>query len=143
MSFELPPPPRPNGNYSPVVIHNGIAYVSGQVSREGTNALTGYLSKDDDIGPARKAAEVAVLRCLSALADAAGGLDRIERILMLRGFIRSAPDFERHAAVMDAASDVLQELLGERGDHARIALGAGSIPSQGLVEVEMVAAVRS
>jgi enamine deaminase RidA (YjgF/YER057c/UK114 family) len=143
MPFELPPPPGPGGNYTPVVIHNGIAYVAGQVGREGTKAVTGLLGRDDDIAPARRAAELAILRALSALAHAAGGLDSIERILMVRGFIRATVEFERHAAVMDAASDVLMELLGERGRHARIALGAGSIPSQGLVEIEMVAAVRT
>jgi enamine deaminase RidA (YjgF/YER057c/UK114 family) len=139
----LPEPPAPRGRYLPVLVHNGIAYVSGQVSRVGEGVIAGRLRAGDDLTQAREAARVSALRCLSALEHAIGGLDRIEQILSVRGFVNSDPSFVAHAQVIDAASEVFLEALGSRGRHARIALGVASIPSGGLVEIELTAAVFS
>jgi enamine deaminase RidA (YjgF/YER057c/UK114 family) len=137
----LPEPPRPRGNYVPVLVHAGIAYVSGQVSRVGDGVISGRLRPGDDLTLAREAARVSALRCLSALVDAVDGLDQIKQILSIRGFVNAEPAFAAHAQVIDAASDVFLEALGDRGRHARIALGVSSIPGGGLVELELMAAV--
>lgn len=140
---DLPTPPKARGIYQPGMVHRGILYVSGQVSRDdGEVTLTGRLEADCELEQARHAARLAMRRCLSIMADAPEGLDRIEQVLMVRGFILSAPGFADHAAVMDAASEMLVEYLGQRGHHARIALGVASLPSNGLVEIELQAALR-
>lgn len=141
---DLPPVPRPRGNYLPATTWNGLVHVSGQVSRNRNEVtVKGCLRPGDDLSLARHAAELAALRCLAVLEQEAGGLDRVERILMVRGYIRSDPDFEDHPQVMNAASDLIVARLGERGQHSRIALGAGSIPTGGLVEIEMTAVLRA
>jgi enamine deaminase RidA (YjgF/YER057c/UK114 family) len=139
----LPAPPAPRGRYKPGLVHNGILYVSGQVSRDENDlALTGHLEAGSDLETAREAARMAMRRCLSIMADGPEGLDRIAQVLMVRCFIKSSPGFADHAKVMDAASDLLVSFLGERGTHARIALGVASLPSDGLIEIELQAALR-
>lgn len=140
----IPPPPKPRGRYRPAVTHAGIVHVSGQVSRDAEErTLKGCLAAGDDLGAAREAARLAMLRCLSALAAEAGGLERVAQVLTVRGYIRSTPDFEAHPQVMDAASDLLIAALGEaRGRHARVALGVAGLPGGGLVEIELSAALK-
>jgi enamine deaminase RidA (YjgF/YER057c/UK114 family) len=138
---ELPPPPPNPPLYDMVVVHGKIAYVSGQVSRATDRVITGHLRENDDIADAREAARVSIRRCLSLLQQKLGSLDRIERILAVRGFISAAPEFKRHPEVMDAASELLKEYLGERARHVRSALGVSSIPGGGLTEIEMTVAI--
>lgn len=138
----LPEPPNTPKHYEVVVVHGGIAYVAGQVSRAPHRIVTGHLKKGDDISEAQEAARVSARRCLSALEQALGSLDRIERLLSVRGFVSAEPDFDGHAFVMDAASVLFQEYLGERGKHVRTSVGVASIPANGLTEIEVVAAIR-
>lgn len=141
----LPPAPKPRGNYWPALVHQGIVHVSGQVSRDDAETtLSGCVAPGDDLSRARAAARWAMLRCLSVLAAQVGGLDRVEQVLTVRGYVRSTPDFDDHTKVLDAASDVLVEALGAaRGRHARAAVGVASLPSGGLVEIELSAALRT
>jgi enamine deaminase RidA (YjgF/YER057c/UK114 family) len=132
-----PPPPSPQGVYVSVVIHQDIAYVSGQVSRVGEQVIAGPV--DDATPPAviRHAARTCVLRALSALAAALPTSTTIERILFLRGFVNAVPGFVNHSRVMDAASSMLHEIFGENGLHARSAVGVASLPGGGLLEIEL------
>lgn len=142
-TIELPATPAKPGNYDLIRVHGKIAYLSGQVSRTPDGGIiAGHLAKDDDIEEAREAARVSILRALSILASAIGGLDQIEQVLTLKGFISAAPDFVRHPQVLDAASEILHNVLGERGAHVRTALGVTSIPGGGLTELELVVAIR-
>ena len=138
---ELPPAPAKPTHYELVVVHGKIAYVSGQVSRAADRVIAGHLCENDDITEAREAACVSVRRCLSVLQHQLGSLDRIEQVLAVRGFISAAPDFKRHPEVMDAASELLKEYLGERARHVRSTLGVASIPGGGLTEIEMTVAI--
>ena len=138
---ELPLPPPDPLHYDLVVVHGKIAHVSGQVSRAADRVLGGHLRENDDIADAREAARASILRCLSVLQHELGSLDRIETVLAVRGFVSAAPEFKRHPEVMDAASEVLKEFLGERGRHVRSALGVTSIPGGGLAEIEMTVAI--
>lgn len=140
--ISLPPRPSPRGSYRPAIVFGGIAQVSGQVCRDEDGvAIRACLAPGDDLTAARKAAELAMLRCLSVLEGELGTLDAIAQVIMVRGYVRSTPDFEAHSQVLDAASDLLVSVLGSRGHHARAALGVSSLPSGGVVEVEITVGV--
>jgi enamine deaminase RidA (YjgF/YER057c/UK114 family) len=139
--LDLPAPPVKPLHYELVVVHGKIAYVSGQVSRAPDRVIAGHLNENDDIEEACEAARVSVRRCLSALKQQLGSLDKIEHVLSMRGFISASHGFKRHPEVMDAASQLLVESLGERGRHVRSALGVASIPGGGLTEIEMTVAI--
>jgi enamine deaminase RidA (YjgF/YER057c/UK114 family) len=139
----LPAAPQTPANYELIVIHDKIAYISGQVSRTPDGGVIGgYLQKDDDLEQARSAAQVSLYRALAVLKEALGDLDQVERVISLKGFICAAPDFVRHPQVLDAASELLHQVFGPRGAHVRTALGVSSIPGGGLTELELVVAVR-
>lgn len=138
----LPAPSPPGGLYTPVVIHAGIAYVSGQLPRrDGSLAYRGKLGAELDIEAGRVAARLCGLQALAALDAALGGTQRILRLLKLTGFVASAPGFVQQPAVVDGASEVLIEILGEAGAHARSAVGVAELPHGAPVEVEIVAAI--
>ena len=142
LGLRLPEPPIPRGEYVSVVVHGGIAYVSGQVSRADLAVITGPASSETPSSTAAAAAHVCVLRALSALEQERGGLDAVERILFLRGYIHARPEFLDHSRILDPASRLLHEIFGERGHHARSAVGVASLPDGGLLEIELMAATR-
>ena len=142
-SPDLPVPSSAGGLYSPVVVHAGIAYVSGQLPRLNNEVqFAGIVGRDIDMATARAAAQLCALQCLSALEKALGSLDRVECLLKVTGYVACALDFTQQSMVLDAASAVFQERLGERGGHARAAVGVASLPRGACVEVELMAAVR-
>lgn len=141
--LQLPAVPAKPDQYELVVIHDNIAYLSGQVSRTPDGGIiAGHLARDDDIDDARTAVRVATLRALAILKDRLGSFERVAQVLTLKGYISAAPDFARHPQVLDAASELLRETFGERGNHVRTALGVASIPGGGLAELELVVAIR-
>lgn len=146
--FALPQAPTPRGHYAPVcaITPGGLQWVSvaGQVSRRDGVAMSGQCRTDDDIEPAQRAAEVAMCNALAALRLACGGhLDRVAQVVRLRGFIRAAPEFARHAAVLDAASHVLRAAFPDQALPARSALGVSSLPDQAWIEIEIDAFIAS
>lgn len=140
--LKLPSPPAPRGAYTAAVMHGGIAYVSGQVSRIGEETITGPV--DEHTAPIiiRQAAHACVLRALSTLAALENEF-AFDRLLFLRGFIFAVPTFGGHSAILDPASELLHNIFGEAGRHARSAIGVASLPSSGLMEIELVAAMRT
>lgn len=145
MGLELPLRPAANGGYDLVRVYGGLAYVSGQLPRTGSKPnelIKGRLHSLDDVPIAQAAARLCLLRSLLALHFHLGDLDRVDGLVSIRGFLNAAPEFEHHAKVLDAASALARELFGEAGRHARSALGAGSLPSGGMVELELVAGIR-
>ena len=141
LGMTLPPPPSPRGAYMSVVIHDGIAYVSGQVSRVGDEIIAGPVDHTTPPDLIRHAAHTCVLRALSALAAALPSTTAVERILYLRGFVNAVPEFVNHSQVMDEASSLLHEIFGENGRHARSALGVAGLPGSGLLEIELTVAL--
>ncbi|MDK2348075.1 RidA family protein, partial [Pseudomonas paraeruginosa] len=104
------------GAYQPVVLHAGIAYVSGQLPRQhGELRWTGKVGAGLDLEQARQAARLCAARCLQALEEALGGLQRVERLLKVTGYVASAAGFVQQPAVIDAASEYFDEVLGARG----------------------------
>jgi enamine deaminase RidA (YjgF/YER057c/UK114 family) len=144
LGVSLPARADARGAYDLVVVHDGIARISGQLPRLDSTGtiMSGRLEAGGDLALAREAAKLCFGRALLALHQEIGDLVRIERLIYLRGFINSSPEFDAHGAVMDAASELAITLLGDRGRHARSALGVSSLPSSGLVEIELTAAIR-
>ena len=139
----LPPAAQPAFQYVPVTIHAGTAYVSGQLPREdGEVRITGKVGETVDVGTAQRAARICILNGLSCLKAALGDLEYVERILKLTGFVASARGFVEQPKVIDAASSLLVDLFGERGRHARSAVGVAELPRNAPVEIELVVAVR-
>jgi len=139
----LPKPSQPGGSYSPVVVHNGIAYVSGQLPRlNGEVQFPGKVGSDIDLATAREAARLCAMQCLAALDKELGGLARVVRLLKVNGYVASTSGFIQQPAVIDAASEYFTEVLGLRGQHARAAVGVAELPRGAAVEIELMAAIR-
>jgi len=143
LGLSLPPPAEPTFQYVPVTVHNGVAYVSGQLPKEdGEVRITGKVGDALDVETARRAARICILQGLSCLKSAIGSLNNVDRILKVTGFVASAPGFNQQPQVIDAASNLLYDLFGERGRHARSAVGVTELPRNAPVEIEMVIAVK-
>ena len=144
LGLKLPPPAEPAFQYVPVAVHGETAYVSGQLPKEedGEIRITGKVGQDVDVGTAQQAARICVLQGLSCLRAALGSLDRVDRVLKVTGFVASASGFVHQPRVVDAASNLLVEVFGERGRHARSAVGVAELPRNVPVEIEMIVAVR-
>lgn len=142
LGIELPLPATPKFAYVPVVVHGGIAYVSGQLPWvEGALIVTGRLGETVDLNGGREAARCCLLQALAVLNQALGTLDRVDRILKVTGFVASGQGFNDQPKVIDAASELLQEVFGERGKHARSAVGVAELPRGAPVEIELIVAV--
>jgi enamine deaminase RidA (YjgF/YER057c/UK114 family) len=142
LGIELPPPPTALAAYMPCVVHGGLAVVAGQVPMPGGTLLhPGHLGDRVTIDEGAEAARHAALQALSALRDGLGSFDRLARLLQVTVFVASTPDFVDHPTVANGASDLLVEVLGDDGRHARAAVGVASLPLGASVEVTVIAAV--
>nr|WKF61671.1 hypothetical protein HUO10_006203 [Paraburkholderia busanensis] len=141
LGMTLPPSPAPRGAYTGVVVHGGIAYVSGQVSRIGDQVVAGPVDHATPPDVIQLAARTCVLRALSALDAALPATMAVDRVLFLRGFVNAVPGFAHHSQVLDDASSLLHEIFGDAGRHARSALGVASLPGNGLLEIELTVAL--
>ncbi len=140
----LPTAPQPQGQYVPAVVHGGVAYSAGMTPRvDGRLLAQGLVGEAVSREQAHELAAVAARNALSAVADAAGGLDGIVRCLQLTVFVAAIPGFGEHSAVADGASQALQAVLGDRGAAARAAVGVAGLPSGAPVEVQLTVAVRA
>src|SRR5689334_14777990 len=129
LGLELPEPAVPSFDYVPVTEHAGVLYVSGQLPKEdGEVRITGTVGADVSVERAQRAAQICVLQGLSCAAAHVGGVDRIERVLRVTGFVASTPDFHDQPRVIDAASTLLGQIFGEDGRHARSAVGVAALP---------------
>jgi enamine deaminase RidA (YjgF/YER057c/UK114 family) len=138
----LPNPVAPRHKYVAVAIAQSTAYVSGSTPMiDGELQMHGLVGSDIDLDEARKAARICVLNCVAQLARAVDGLDNIGRILRLTGYVASAPGFHEQARVVDAASELLEEVFGENGLHARTSIGVASLPGNAPVEIDLIATV--
>jgi enamine deaminase RidA (YjgF/YER057c/UK114 family) len=142
LGIELPPAPAPVASYVPVVVSRGLAYVSGQVPMaEGKLLWMGKLGAELDIETGAEAARRCALQALSALRAELGSLDRVRRIVKLSVYVASDQGFTDQPKVANGASDLLVQVFGDAGRHARAAVGVAELPLGGPVEVEVVAEV--
>lgn len=141
LGIELPEPASPSFNYQAVVVHGDLAYVSGQMPKEdGEVRITGRVGEEVDLDTARRAAEICALQGMAVVADALGGIDHVTRIVRITGYVASGPDFHAQPKVIDAASDLLGQVFGDAGRHARSAVGVAELPRDAPVEIEMIVA---
>jgi enamine deaminase RidA (YjgF/YER057c/UK114 family) len=122
------------------VVHGGLVWVSGQLPRaaDGTLPILGRLGEEVDAEAGRRAAELCAMQALAVLRAAAGSLDAVARAVKVTGFVASAPGFVEQPKVIDAASNLLGEVFGEAGRHARSAVGVAMLPRGVPVEIEFV-----
>ncbi len=140
----LPAPPRPQGAYVPWVRHGELVVTAGMTPRDATGALqvTGLVGGEVTPEQARRAAALAAANALSAVADAAGGLDRVARCLRMSVFVACVDGFVALSALADAASEELAAHLGTDRLPARSAIGVRALPGGAPVEIELTAVVR-
>ncbi|MQA05765.1 MAG: RidA family protein [Streptosporangiales bacterium] len=142
LGLELPAVVPPVASYVPAVVSGSYVYVSGQVPIvDGELAVAGRLGVDVDVDEAKQAARTCALNALAAVKSVTGDLDKVKRVVKLLGFVNSAPDFAQQPQVVNGASDLLGEVFGERGQHARSAIGVAALPLNAPVEVEMIVEV--
>ena len=140
LGIVLPSPGAPGGNYVPFVVAGDLVFMAGQVARtEGRMAYAGKVGRDLGIEQGQAAARLCALNLLAQLKVACNGnLDRVARCVRLGGFVNCAADFKDQPKVVNGASDLMIEVFGERGKHARTAVGVAALPSDSAVEVEAV-----
>ncbi|TPE48273.1 RidA family protein [Amaricoccus solimangrovi] len=137
LGITLPDAPAPAANYVPYAKAGDLIYISGQVSRDENGFIVGKLGAD--LGPdegyrAARHCALALIAQLRAACD--GDLDRVVEVIKLTGFVNATPDFTDHPKVINGASDLFAEVFGDRGRHARAAVGCVSLPLGVAVEVE-------
>ncbi len=141
LGLELPKAARPDFNYVPVVLHRGVAYVAGQMPKvDGEIRVFGKAGREIDIAVAQAQARLCIVQALACLQEALGDLDRVEQVLRVNGYVASAPGFNEQPRVLDAASALLVNVFGERGRHARCALGMAELPRNAVVEIDLTVA---
>jgi enamine deaminase RidA (YjgF/YER057c/UK114 family) len=140
LGITLPAAAAPAANYVPFTISGNLLFLSGQLPIEdGKVAVTGLVGRDVDVARAQRAAELCAINILAqAKAALAGDLGRIRRIVKLNGFIASSPDFTEQHLVMNGASNLIANVLGEPGKHARAAVGMASLPLNAAVEIDAI-----
>ncbi|HEX9236018.1 MAG TPA: RidA family protein [Actinomycetota bacterium] len=144
LSIDLPPASAPVASYVPVVLAGGLAFVAGQIPLSEGRVLTpGKLGAELGVDEGAAAARRCALQALSALRAELGSLDRVGRILKVTVFVASAPGFTDQPKVANGASDLLTEVFGDDGRHARAAVGVAELPLGAAVEVELIAEIRS
>jgi enamine deaminase RidA (YjgF/YER057c/UK114 family) len=143
MGLTLPTPAKPVANYVGWVKTGNLVFTSGQVTlKDGKLEYLGKVGKDFSVEEATKAARICAINIVSQLREACGGdLDRVKRIVKLVGFVNGVPDFADQPKVINGASDLMVEIFGDKGRHARSAVGAGSLPLNVAVEVEAIAEI--
>jgi enamine deaminase RidA (YjgF/YER057c/UK114 family) len=138
LGFSLPSPASPIANYVPFVRSGSMLVISGQLcfGADGKLAATGQLGGGVSIEQGQTAARACAVNLLAQVKAALGDLDQVARVVRLGGFINSAPGFADGAKVMNGASDLMVEVFGDRGRHARSTVGVAALPADAAVEVE-------
>ncbi|MGD0606472.1 MAG: RidA family protein [Streptosporangiaceae bacterium] len=143
LGLTLPPVPAPVAAYVPAVRTGGFVYTSGQLPTvDGKLPAVGKVGAEVSAADAADLARTCALNAIAAAASAAGGLDAIGRIVKVTGFVASAPGFSGQPQVLNGASELLLEVFGEDGRHARSAVGVAELPLNAPVEVELIAELR-
>ena len=139
LGLELPEAPNPAGNYVPAIQSGNLLYLSGAICLvNGSMTHTGKIGETRNIDYGQAAAKVCALNLLAVAKSTLGDLDKVKRVLQLNGFVNATPGFADSPAVINGASDLLVEILGERGSHTRAAVAVTGLPKDTTVELQAV-----
>ena len=139
LGIAVPAAAAPLASYVPTVQTGSLLFVSGQVTlKDGKREFVGKLGRDFSTEQGAQAARLCALNVVAQLKAALGDLDRVRRIVKLTGFVNSQPDFIEQPQVVNGASDLLAEIFGDKGKHARSAVGVASLPGGVACEVEAI-----
>lgn len=142
LGLTLPAAAAPVASYVPIAVHGDFAFVSGQLPFVDGVVVKGRLGDDLDVAAGKAAARLCALMIVAQL-DAAGLLERVERIVKLGAFVACTPDFTDQPEVANGASDLMEQVFGVAGKHARAAVGVPALPRGAAVEVDAVIALRA
>ncbi len=139
LGIVLPQVATPAGAYVPAVVSGNLVFTAGQIPLvEGKLAATGKVGKDLSAEQAREIARICALNAVAAVKSVIGDLDRVKRIVKVVGFVASDPEFSQQPAVVNGASELLEQIFGDKGIHARSAVGVAVLPLDAPVEVELI-----
>jgi enamine deaminase RidA (YjgF/YER057c/UK114 family) len=142
LGFTLPDTPTPLASYLPAKQSGILIFTAGQLPMvNGALISTGHLGQDVEIEDAKNAARVCTLNALAAIKGVIGDLDRIKQVVRVVGYVASIPTFTQQPAVVNGASELLLEIFGEKGKHARSAVGMAVLPLNASVEIELTVEV--
>ncbi|MDQ3139912.1 MAG: RidA family protein [Pseudomonadota bacterium] len=143
LGIVLPEAAAPVAAYVPAVEAGGMLHISGQLPFDDGALMTGRLGEDRDLDYGQRAARRCGIMLLAQIQKALGSLDRVERIVKLGVFVSSAPGFTDQPKVANGASELMQEVFGEAGRHARSAVGVPVLPLGAVVEIDAIVAIRN
>ena len=140
LGIELPQPAKPVANYVPWVRTGSLVFTAGQVPlKDGKIEYQGKIGREFTVEEGAAAARQCAINILAQVKDACGGnLEKVKRCVKVVGFVNGVPEFADHPKVINGASDLLVSVLGDRGKHARSAVGSGSLPVNVAVEIEAI-----
>lgn len=139
LGLTLPSPPKPVATYVPAVRSGNLLFLSGMIPMvEGKMAMVGKLGKELTVEQGQQAARITLLNALAVIKAELGSLDQVQRIVRIGVHVASAEGFTQQPAVANGASDLLVQIFGDAGRHARLALGAAELPLGAPVELEMI-----
>jgi enamine deaminase RidA (YjgF/YER057c/UK114 family) len=139
LGITLPPVATPSAAYVPWVRTGNLVFISGHIARKNGQPWVGQLGRDIDTAEGQRAARAVAIDVLGTLANAAGDLSRVKRIVKLLSLVNSTPDFTQQHLVTNGCSELLLEIFGDAGKHARSAFGVAALPMGACVEIEMIA----
>lgn len=138
LGITLPDAPAPAANYVPFVRSGNLVFVSGQISQDANGLIKGRLGADMDAAQGAVAARACGLALIAQLRAAIGSLDKLRRVVKLTGFVNSTPDFTDQPEVVNGCSDLMVDVFGDAGRHARAAVSAAALPRGVAVEIEAI-----
>lgn len=142
LKITLPPAASPVANYVPVVRSGNLLFLAGHIPRDDDGqVMTGKVGAGVSIEAGQKAAHQTALALLATLRQELGSLDRVKRIVRVEGYVNCPPHFTQQSSVINGCSDLLIKVFGDSGRHARMAIGAGSLPLDCTVEIAMIVEV--
>ena len=142
LGITLPAPVAPIANYAPFVQTGALLHISGQVSLGPDGGVTGVVGAEIDLATAQRAARLCGVNLLTQIKAAVGDLDRVARVVRLGGFVQAGPEFFDIPAVINGCSDLMVEVFGEAGRHARSAVGVYRLPRNFAVEVDALVEIK-
>jgi enamine deaminase RidA (YjgF/YER057c/UK114 family) len=143
LGIELPAPAAPVAAYVPAVLTGNLLHISGQLPFEGGALMSGRLGEDRDTDYGQRAARACGVMLLAQMQKALGSLDRVERVVKLGVFVSSAGSFTDQPKVANGASELMEQVFGEAGRHARSAVGVPVLPLGAAVEIDAIVAVKA